>query len=100
MKQQTGLELRSLVLLAMRKALKDGQISRRQYRKALKVRFPETVPDILGTSLKVEKSLKKGFLTSIVYLAPSRESIAYGEQTSVPWHLSGARGLVLPQRAV
>ena len=74
----TGSELRSSVLAEMRKALKAGRISRRQYRKALKVRFPETVPDILGTSLKVEKSLKKGFLTSIVYLAPSRESVAYG----------------------
>lgn len=73
-----GSDVRSLVLKAMRVALNLGRITHRQYRLARKIRFPDGVPHILGESLKTNKSVKLGYLTAIVYLAPSRESIVYG----------------------
>ena len=73
-----GAEVRNLVLKAMRVALKAGRITRRQYRNARKIRFPDGIPHILGESLKTNKSIKLGYLTAIVYLAPERESLVYG----------------------
>ncbi|HET9273708.1 MAG TPA: hypothetical protein VFO09_05525, partial [Methyloceanibacter sp.] len=73
-----GHDLRRLVLAEMLQAVKAGRISRSQYRRARKIRFPETAPRILGTSLKVEKSVKVGYLTAVLYLAPEKESVRYG----------------------
>ena len=74
-----GRRLKRFVLKNMRSRGVEGK----ELRRAQKVRFPAR-PRILGTSLKVEKNTKRGMLTSIVYLAPSRESLAYGGRNLCP----------------
>ena len=75
----TGRRLKRLVLKNMRSREVEGK----KLRRAHKIRFP-LHPRILGTSLKVEKNTKRGMLTSIVYLAPSTESLAYGGRNMCP----------------
>ena len=75
----TGRRLKRLVLKNMRSRGVDGK----ELRRARKIRFP-LQPKILGTSLKVEKNTKRGMLTSIVYLAPAIESLAYGGRNLCP----------------
>jgi len=71
------MNLRQLVMSEVIKAYKANRITKGQLYKARRIRFPTAKINILGTSTKVQKNLKRGFLTSIVYLAPSSESIAY-----------------------
>ena len=75
----TGRRLKRFVLENMRSRGVKGT----ELRRAQEVRFPAR-PRILGTSLKVEKNTKRGMLTSIVYLAPSTESLAYGGRNMCP----------------
>ncbi len=75
----TGRRLKRLVLKKMRSRGVDGK----ELHRAQRIRFP-LQPRILGTSLKVEKNTKRGMLTSIVYLAPSTESLAYGGRNMCP----------------
>lgn len=77
-------ELRTLVLDRMAEAHRAGRLTASQMRNARKVRFPRVNARILGTSIKVEKSRKRGFLTAVVYLAPSRESVRYGGIQTCP----------------
>lgn len=78
MKIISGIALRLIVLATMRDAMKRGSITRTQYRKAYQIRFPSTQVRILGSSTKVEHNIGRGMLTSIIYMAAHRESIAYG----------------------
>ncbi len=80
----SGRRLKLLVLKNMRSRGVDGK----ELRRARKIRFP-LQPKILGTSLKVEKNTKRGMLTSIVYLAPSTESLAYGGKNLCPLASTG-----------
>ncbi len=80
----TGRGLKRLVLKNMRSRGVEGK----ELRRAQKIRFP-LQPKILGTSLKVEKNTKRGMLTSIVYLAPSTESLAYGGRNLCPMASQG-----------
>lgn len=73
-----GSEVRSLVLKAMRKALKAKRINLGQWVAAQAVVWPETTPRILGDSLKVQKGRLVGYETAVIYLAPAVESVAYG----------------------
>lgn len=74
-----GRRLKRLVLKKMR----SRGVESKELRRAQRIRFPLR-PRILGTSLKVEKNTKRGMLTSIVYLAPSTESLAYGGRNMCP----------------
>ena len=80
----TGRGLKRLVLKNMRSRGVQGK----ELRRARQVKFPLR-PKILGTSLKVEKNTKRGMLTSIVYLAPSTESLAYGGRNLCPMASKG-----------
>ena len=80
----TGRRLKRLVLKNLRSRGVDGM----ELRRARQIRFP-LQPKILGTSLKVEKNTKRGMLTSIVYLAPSTESLAYGGRNMCPLASAG-----------
>lgn len=95
----TGSEVRALVLAEMRKALDAGRITLGQWVEAQAVAFPETTPHILGDSLKVQKSRKRGYLTAIVYLAPATESIAYGGQNTCPGASAGCALACLGHRS-
>ncbi len=67
-----GLDLRRVVLDNMK-----GKVTRSQRYHALRIKFPANVK-LLGSSIKVEKSKKKNALTSIIYMAPQKESVRYG----------------------
>ena len=67
-----GLDLRRIVLDEMK-----GKVTGSQRYHALRIKFPASVK-LLGSSIKVEKSKKKNALTSIIYLAPQKESVRYG----------------------
>ena len=83
----TGRRLKRLVLKNMRSRGIEGK----ELGRAQKIRFP-LQPRILGTSLKVAKNLKHGMLTSIVYLAPATESLAYGGRNLCPLASAGCAG--------
>ena len=79
-----GRRLKRLVLKNMRSRGVHGK----ELRRARKIRFPLS-PKILGTSSKVAKNLKHGVLTSVVYLAPATESLAYGGRNMCPLASAG-----------
>ena len=57
---------------------------------AAAIRFPERPSSkILGTSIKVEKSRKIGWLTKVIYFAPHTESLAYGGRNLCPAATAG-----------
>ncbi len=73
----TGPEVREVVLSKM----VERGVSGEQLENAKAIRWPKTGPlyrHILGTSIKVQKSVKVGWLTAVIYLAPEKESIEYG----------------------
>ena len=80
----TGEEIRTCVLAAMIDKGVDGD----SLAKAWAVRWP-LHPEILGTSQKIEKGEKINVLTSIVYLAPATESVAYGGCNMCPLASAG-----------
>ena len=95
----TGPEVRTLVLDKMRKALEAKRITIGQWIAAQAVAFPETTPRILGDSLKVQKSRKRGYLTAIVYMAPATESLVYGGQNACPHASAGCAAACLGHRS-
>ena len=66
-----GNELKDLVQLAM---AADGVNIPDKFHE---INWPR-IPHLLGTSVKVEKGTKKGYLTAICYLAPAKLSLRYG----------------------
>lgn len=77
-------QIRDLVLSRIDAACDAGRLTEVQRLNAHRVRWPVQNLRILGTSSKVEKSRKRGFLTAVVYLAPERESVAYAGQNVCP----------------
>jgi hypothetical protein len=70
----TGETLRREVLAVMK-----SKVLLERYENARdSISFPETVPNLLGTSTKVMKGEKKGVLTAILYLAPHELSVPFG----------------------
>jgi hypothetical protein len=71
----SGLALKRRVLARMR----TGGVGPEKMKRAEQLTFPGRPWEcILGTSTKVEKNRRVGLLTKVVYLAPARESVAYG----------------------
>lgn len=82
------IKLRKFVIKEMAEAVVTGRISKGQLWKARRIKFP-LFPRLLGTSTKVIKNEKENALTSIVYLAPASESVAYGGHNVCPWASKG-----------
>ncbi len=74
----TGAQLRVEVLAVMRERVKRGSIARKQYRRAYQIRWPDGQVRILGSSTKVKHNTEQGMLTTIIYQAAHKESLAYG----------------------
>lgn len=47
------------------------------------------MPELLGTSTKVEKGEKKGYLTAVMYLSPATESVPFGGGNLCPHATAG-----------
>jgi len=72
----------------MRKAKRAGKITEGQYRKARAVSWPID-PEILGESIKTNKSIAEGYLSAVVYMAPASESVPYGGHNACPFASPG-----------
>ncbi len=86
--------LRVSVDRAMVRALDAGKISQEQLNNARTIRWPARAK-ILGSSTKVQKSVKENTLTAIVYLSPEKESVPYGGANLCPLASLGCIGACL-----